>query len=71
VLAAIVDHGEDAVSEALEAALSAGTTQLRALAPCRAFEAPAPVPVPDTLARHLVESGRAADYDWLLAGGGA
>lgn len=71
VLAAIVDHSEDAVSRALEAALCAGTADLRALAPLRESEASPSISVPATLAGHRVESGRAADYDWLLAGGGA
>jgi transposase len=71
VLAAIVDHGEDAVSRALEAALAAGATDLRALAASRACEGPAPIAVPATLADHQVEAGHAADYDWLLGGGGA
>jgi len=71
VLAAIVDHGEDAVSRALEAALVVGTADLRALTPSRAPVALPSISVPAALAGHRVESGRAADYDWLLAGGGA
>lgn len=71
VLAAIVDHGEDTVSRALEATLAAGTVDLRTLAPSRVLEAAPPVSVPAVLADHRIESGRAADYDWLLAGGGA
>ena len=71
VLAAIVDHGEDAVSQALEVALSAGTADLRALTLARESLASPSISVPAALAGHYVESGRAADYDWLLAGGGA
>jgi len=71
VLAAIVDHGEDAVSRALEAALAAGASDLGVLPPSRALEVPPAVAVPGALAEHRVESGRAADYDWLLTGGGA
>lgn len=71
LLAAIVDHGEEAVSKALKAALAAGRLDLRALTLFHEPVAPASIPVPVALAGHRVESGRAADYDWLLAGGGA
>ncbi len=71
VLAAIVDHDEEAVSRALEAALRTAAADLQALAPPRDSEALRSIAVPAALAGHRVESGRAADYDWLLAGGEA
>jgi len=70
ILAAIVDHGEEAVSRALEAALRTGATDLRAIVTHREPVVPSSITVPDTLIGHQIESGRAADYDWLLAGGG-
>jgi transposase len=69
ILAAVVDHGEEAVAEALEAALSSGRQDLLALAHRVHGESVKTVPVPQALAAFVVESGRAEDYDVLLAGG--
>jgi len=69
LLGAILDHGETAVSEALQAALSEGRLDLLHLAP-RAIAAPATVAVPEPLAAYRVETARAADFDALLGAGG-
>ena len=68
VIGAITDRGEDAVRNALEAALSAGRADLLTLR--------SPIPdslarmgtIPATLASYEIESVRAADYDRMLAG---
>lgn len=66
VLAAIVDHGEAPVREAVGRALAADRVDLLALT---RNDAPASIPVPDRLARYEVEATSAADYDVLLATG--
>lgn len=69
IVGAIVDHGEAEVAAALSRALSQERCDLLGLA----VEAPRPaqaITVPPALAAHAVESGRAADYDWLLQQGG-
>ena len=75
ILGALVDHGEEPVAEALEAALSCGRCDLLSLAkhlhdPEVDRKASA-VEVPEALSSHLVESANAADYDLLLLGSGA
>lgn len=67
ILAAVLDHGEEAVAKALAAALAVGRHDLLALAVQRE---PAPsICVPQALAGFVIEAGRAADYDALLFGG--
>ena len=67
VLAAIVDHGEAPVREAIGRALAADRLDLLALT---RTEAPISVPVPDRLARYEIETASAADYNVLLAAEG-
>ncbi len=69
VLGAIVDHGEGAVTRAVEETLTTERVDLLSLARLRAAEAPPSVPVPAALAAYTVESARAADYDEILSGG--
>jgi len=68
ILAAVVDHGEEAISAALTRALASGRTDLLALAPTVHAQT-AQVAVPEALAQYQIESGRAGDYDWMLEGG--
>jgi hypothetical protein len=71
ILAAAVDHGEEPVAQALQAALSRGRFDLLALAehlddrPRRSRS----VAVPEALSGYRVESANATDYDRLLLGG--
>ena len=70
ILRALVDHGEEPVAEALEAALSCGRCDLLSLAKHlhdRDRRASA-VEVPEALSGYRVESANAADYDLLLLG---
>jgi transposase len=70
ILGALVDHGEEPVAEALEAALSCGRCDLLSLAKHlhdRDRRASA-VEVPEALSGYRVESANAADYDLLLLG---
>jgi Mu transposase, C-terminal domain len=73
ILGALVDHGEEPVAEALEAALSGGRCDLLSLAKHlhdrEDREASAAVEVPEALSGYRVESANAADYDFLLLGG--
>jgi transposase len=75
ILGALVDHGEEAVADALEAALSNGRCDLLSLSEHihNSTERPRAVEVPETLSGYRVESGKASDYDLLLLGnaGGA
>lgn len=64
VLAAVVDHGEEVVSKALEAALE--TKELLLMPEDRREGPQAPVRVPQALAHYEVEVASAADYDALL-----
>jgi len=72
ILGAAVDHGEELVAEALEAALSRGRFDLLALAEHledrrgRSLS----VAVPEALSGYRVESANATDYDRLLGGNG-
>jgi len=68
MLGAIVDHGSQAVAEALEAALQNGRCDLLALS-SRLRKAEVTVEVPAVLRGYQVEAGSPADYDVLLAGG--
>jgi len=67
VLGAVVDQGEGAVAEALQATFQAGRQDLLALPRCH--EGPRAVPVPAALQGYEVEAASAADYDVLLVGG--
>jgi transposase len=69
ILGAVLDHGEEAVTKALTAALSAGRHDLLALASRVHDEPVQTIAVPQALAGFVVEAGRATDYDVLLAGG--
>ena len=68
ILAAVVDHGEEAITKALVQALASGRTDLLELAPTLHRQAPQ-VAVPQALQRYQIESGRSSDYDWMLEGG--
>jgi transposase len=71
ILGALVDHGEEPVSGALEAAISRGRCDLLSLAEHlrdRDRRASA-VEVPEALSGYHVESANAADYDLLLLDG--
>lgn len=70
ILAAVLDHGEQAVRQAIDQALAAGRQDLLALAP-QLHQAPKQVEVPVALQRYSIEAGCAADYDVLLVGGEA
>lgn len=72
ILAAVLDHGEEAVRQAIEQALQAGRQDLLTLAP-KLHRAPkrAAAQVPKALRAYSIEAGRAADYDvFLLRGEG-
>jgi hypothetical protein len=68
VLGAMVDHGSQAVAEALDAALQAGRCDLLSLS-SRLQKTDLTVEVPVALQGYEVEAGSPADYDLLLAGG--
>ncbi len=68
VLGAVIDHGSQAVGEALEAAMQADRCDLLALS-SRLQEARPAVEVPLTLREYQIESGSPAEYDILLSGG--
>ena len=70
ILAAVLDHGEQAVRQAIDQALASGRQDLLALAP-RLHQAPTQreVQVPVTLQGYPIEAGCAANYDILLVGG--
>jgi hypothetical protein len=75
ILGAAVDHGEEPVADALQAALSRGSFDLLALAEHledRRGQSRS-VAVPEALSNYRVESANATDYDRLLGdnGGGA
>jgi hypothetical protein len=70
ILGAVIEHGEEAVKEALSKALAVGKCDLLALAEKLRAGIQAPyVAVPESLLGYEVEQGRAADYDWMLQGG--
>ena len=68
ILGAVVDHGEELVTEALEAALSRGRLDLLSLAEHLKDrrELRPSVTVPERLSDYEVESANASDYDLLL-----
>jgi hypothetical protein len=71
ILGALVDHDEEPVAEALEAALSRGRLDLLSLSEhIRERDRRAScVEVPEALSGYRVESSNASDYDLLLGGG--
>jgi hypothetical protein len=72
ILGALVDHGEEPVGEALEAALENGRCDLLSLAKHlhdQEDRRASAVEVPEALSGYRVESANAADYDLLLLGG--
>ena len=71
MLGAVLDHGEDPVSDALASALSEGRTDLLALASHfedRSQRAKSVV-VPEALSGYRIEAADPTDYDRLLANG--
>jgi transposase len=68
ILGAVVDHGSEAVAEALEAALQAGRCDLLALS-SRLKSTSVMVQVPAALQRYQIEAGSPSDYDVLLSRG--
>jgi hypothetical protein len=70
IVGALVDHGEEPVAAALEAALENGRCDLLSLSkrmhdPTERAHA---VEVPEALSGYGIESGKASDYDLLLLG---
>jgi len=72
ILAAVLDHGEQAVRQAIDQALASGRQDLLALAP-QLHQIPKrpEAQVPVALQGYSIEAGCAADYDVLLVGGEA
>lgn len=71
ILGATLEHGEEAVSKALEVALAQGRCDLLALGKHLhddGAEQVGNVEVPEALRGYRVETARAKDYDWLLEG---
>lgn len=71
ILGASLEHGEEAVSKALEVALARGRCDLLALGKHLhddGAEQVGIVEVPEALRGYRVEAARAKDYDWLLEG---
>jgi transposase len=69
ILGATLEHGEEAVTEALEAALAQGRCDLLSLGKHRhddGRERFGAIEVPEALCGYRVEAARAKDYDWLL-----
>ncbi|MCX5999649.1 MAG: IS21 family transposase [Chloroflexi bacterium] len=69
VLGAVVDHGSQAVGEALQDALKADRCDLLALS-SRLQRARATVEVPPALQGYRIEAASPTEYDALLVGGG-
>ena len=68
ILGAVVDHGSQAVAEALEAAFQVGRCDLLALS-SRLKSTSVMVEVPAALQGYQIEAGSPSDYDVLLARG--
>ncbi|MCA1837689.1 MAG: hypothetical protein LC674_02645, partial [Actinobacteria bacterium] len=70
ILGATLEHGEEAVAEALQAALSQGRCDLLSLSKHLPLddngERLSAVAVPEALSGYQVQAARAKDYDWLL-----
>jgi len=69
ILAAVLDHGEQAVRQAIDQALASGRQDLVALAPRLQQKTVKQVEVPVALQGYPIEAGCAANYDILLMGG--
>ncbi len=70
VLGAMVEHGEDATTAALEGALKEGRVDLLGLQnTVHRVRRLADGSVPERLRQHHICEVEAADYDWLLSGG--
>jgi hypothetical protein len=68
ILGALLDHGEEPIAEALEAALENGRCDLLSLSqqihdPAQRSRA---IEVPEALSSYRIESAKASDYDLLL-----
>jgi transposase len=66
VLSSVVQHGADAVGEAVSKALDGGQRHLLQLAALEREPLPAAIEVPESLAQYVVEAASAADFDGLL-----
>ena len=71
ILGALVDHGEEPIAQALEAALTCGRCDLLSLAKHlhhreEEEQKASTVEVPEALSGYRVEAANAADYDQLL-----
>lgn len=66
MLAAIVEHGEDSMTSALEEALTKTSERASELAAI-AEAPPSEIEIPEPLRQYVVESASASDYDELLA----
>jgi transposase len=70
ILAAVLDHGEEAVRHAVEQTIASGRQDLLALAPQLHQAAKcAQAQVPEALQGYSIEANCVADYDVLLVGG--
>jgi len=69
ILAAVLDHGEQAIRQAVDQALASGQQDLVALAPQLQQKTVKQVEVPMALQGYPIEAGCAANYDILLMGG--
>ena len=66
IIAAIVEHGEELVRQALSTALAANRTDLLDLVSAKAEPEYLSVAVPPELAGYEIETSSAADFDLLL-----
>lgn len=71
VLGAVVDHGEDAVAQAVKAALASNRGDLLELGRVLTPPKPLRTAVPPSLAGYEVEAASVAAYDHLRGHGGA
>jgi repressor of nif and glnA expression len=70
LVAAIVAHGEGAVTTALTQVIQSASADLHGVRErLEAVPLPTRIAVPERLAGYEVEAGKASDYDFLLAGG--
>lgn len=66
VLGAMAEHGEKVVGEALSKVLDSGQSNLLQLGGLIRKPLPTDIEVPEPLRDYVIESVRAADFDWLL-----
>ena len=69
VLQSVVEHSEEVVGKALQAALQAERVDLLGLAEFKREPDGPSVAVPEALKEFVIEKVQAADYDYLLRGG--